>query len=43
VVADHVRAGGAENGAQHEPGDDGVVELACDRDEIGDEVERHGE
>jgi hypothetical protein len=41
--ADALGAAGAQDGAQNECDDDRVVELAEDRDEVGDQIERHGE
>ncbi len=30
----------AQDGSQHDPHQDRVVQLPCDRDEVGDEIER---
>jgi hypothetical protein len=40
VLLDDVPARAAENAAKHERNEYRIVELACNRDEVGDEVER---
>jgi hypothetical protein len=40
VLLDDVPAGAAEDAAKYERDEHGIVELACDRDEVRDEIER---
>src|SRR3954468_24809870 len=41
MLADQVLAAASDQPPQHQRDDDDVVELACDRYEVGYEVERH--
>src|SRR4051794_22058450 len=43
VLADDLRARSARERAQREGEQDGVVELARDRDEVGHEIDRRGQ
>jgi hypothetical protein len=43
VLAHEPRAGAAKEASQHQRDEDGVVQLARDRDEVRDQVERKGE
>ena len=43
MLGEEIRPAGPQKRAQDESDEDRVVELAGDRDEVGDEVERHRE
>lgn len=43
MPSDGVEAGSADGGAEHRDDDDGVVGVAEDRDEVGDEVDGQGQ
>jgi hypothetical protein len=43
VLPQEPRAGTPKQPSEHERDEDRVVELTRDRDEVGDQVERHGE
>jgi hypothetical protein len=43
VLSHEPGAGAPKQSSEHERHEDGVVELARDRDEVGNQVERHGE